>query len=169
MTDLSDLMRDLATRLDDIEDRIADLCEAGDVLLAIELFAEYDGLRTAMGRRTDDLARTIADAMPDRRIEVPGVGVVERRTGKERRAWDWPALLPLVTRRYLDPEQTGEFPTDPMVAVDRMRQMVEDVIGVTPSKGPKITPLRKWNIDPDEFSESKPGRVSLQITRNEAS
>ena len=61
MTDLSDLMRDLATRLDDIEDRIADLCEAGDVLLAIELFAEYDGLRTAMGRRTDDLARTIAD------------------------------------------------------------------------------------------------------------
>ena len=165
-TDLHDALRNLGEQLDPIEDRIADLCTSGAYLHAIELYAEYEALRTAMGRRLDTLANLIADAMPDRRIEVPGVGVVERRQGKERRAWDWDALLPQVTRCYMDPDGTGEFPTDPLIAVDRMQAMAEDVIGLTPSKAPRLSPLRGLGIDPDEFCESKPGRVSLQITRN---
>lgn len=160
-------LRFVGENLDAIEDRIGSLCATGAYLEAIELFAEYEGLRSAMGRRTEDMSKVIAAAMPDRRCEVPGLGVVERRVGKDRTQWDWDALLPKVVRCYLDPDGTGEFPDDPMVAVDRMRTMAEDVIGLTPSKSPKLTPLRAIGIDPDEFCESKPGRVSIQITRNE--
>ncbi len=160
-------LRTLAEHLDDIEDQIVEYA-ATNLPAAVELYAEYEGLRSAMGKRTEDMAKTIAEHMPDRRIEVPGVGVVERRQGKDRKAWDWDPLFRRTVRAYLDPDGTGEFPTDPMVAVDRMRSMVDEVIGLTPSKGPRLAPLRGLGIDPDEYCTSQPGRVSLQITRSES-
>lgn len=165
--DLTDLMRDLATRLDDLEDRLATLIEDGAWLAALELYAEFDGLRSAMGRRNGDLAAMVAEAMPSETAEVPGLGVVQRRRGTDRKAWRWEELLPHTMRAYLDPEGTGEFPSDPHVAAGRVRAMAEEVIGLTPSKGPRVTALRAIDLDPDEFCTTTPGRLSVQITRNE--
>ena len=155
----------LWARLDDIEDAICALCQQDRWIEAAELYAEFEGLRSAMGKRGPTLAETIAETMPAQQVEVPGVGVMTRRRGTVRKAWDWPTLLPKAIRSYLDPDGTGEFPTDPMTAVDRMRAMAEDVIGLTPSKQPRVGALRALDIDPDEYCESTPGRLSVQITQ----
>lgn len=145
-----------------LDDQRAALAEAGDLDALASGLAQLEPIL----RDLRDLARAIEDdvarLMPAKTVEVPGVGVLERRKGTDRRAWDWPSLLPLLIRAYVDPDGTGEMP-DAGEVVARMRELIVDVIGVTPSKGPRVRQLRELGLDPDEWCESSPGRTSVQI------
>lgn len=161
--DALDLLRHGLAQLDD---QRAALAEQGDL---DTLAAGYVALTALLGDLRD-LARAVEDdvarLMPSKRVEIDGLPVLERRRGADRRAWDWDTLLPLLIRLYVDPDGTGEMP-DAVEVIDRMRELIVDVIGVTPSKGPKVTPLKEMGIDPDEYAESKPGRQTVQIHRGQ--
>lgn len=139
-----------------------ELAEDGDYETLVHGLAQLLPLR----RDLSDLLRAVEDdiarLMPSKTVEVEGVGVVERRKGTDRKKWDWDSLLPLLIRLWVDPDGTGEMPAAPEV-VERMKALITDVVGTTPSKGPKVTPLRAAGVDPDEYCESSPGRVSVQI------
>src|SRR5690606_35063999 len=127
------------------------------------LLAEVRAIRQQLTLRERSVEDTLAGAMTTKTLDVEGLGRIEKRRGTDRKAWDWDQLLPRLIRGELNPEGTGELPADPLAAVDAMRRLIVDVIGVTPSKGPKIGGLRARDLDPDEWCESTPGRTTVQI------
>jgi hypothetical protein len=145
-----------------VDDQRQQLAEQGDLdNLArglVQLKTLLGDLRQLSQAVEDDVARL----MPAKRVEVEGVGAIEKRKGTDRKSWQWDDLLPVLVRLYLDPELTGELPSS-SEAVERMRALITEVIGVTPSKGPRLTPLRAAGIDPDEYAETSPGRTTVQI------
>lgn len=124
-----------------------------------------DQLRTLLADLRD-LAQLVeadvANMMPAKTWEVEGVGTLERRTSAVRKSWDWDRLLPTLIRLSIDPEQTGEMPDAPEL-IARFSQLVADVIGVTPSKGPRVAALKSLGLQPDEWCEASPGRTTVQI------
>ena len=116
-------------------------------------------LRILANAVEDDVVALLGD---DRAADVAGLGRIERKRGTDRRAWDWDLLLPRLIRLALDPDDTGEIGTAADV-VQEMRALLVDVIGLTPSRGPRVTPLRAMGLDPDEWCETKPGRTTVQI------
>lgn len=152
----------LRRALAQVDDQRKALAEAGDIEALAHGWNQIRPLLADLKSVTEAIEADLAALMPTKTVEIPGVGVLERRKGQDRKAWDWPELLPLLIRMYVDPDGTGEMP-GPAEVIDRMRELIVDVIGVTPSKSPKVRPLREMGIDPDEFCESKPGRVSVQL------
>lgn len=138
------------------------LVEAGDLHNLAHGLAQIGALLGDLRQLQTAVEADVAALMVDKKVEIDGLGVIERRKGTDRKAWDWPSLLPLLIRSEVDPEGTGELPAAPVV-VEAITRVIVDVIGVTPSKGPKITGLRARGLDPDEWAETSPGRVSVQI------
>ena len=145
-----------------VDDQRKQLAEAGDLDALAHGWNQIRPLLADLRGLADAIEADIAGLMPSKTHEVPGVGVLERRRGTSRKAWDWDQLLPLLIRLHVDPDGTGEIP-GPAEVIDRMRGLIEDVIGVTPSKGPRVRSLRDLGIDPDEYAETSPGRTSIQL------
>ena len=145
-----------------VDDQRKALAEAGDIDSLAHGWNQIRPLLADLRALTEAIEADLARLMPDKLHEVPGVGVLERRKGTDRKAWDWPELLPLLIHLYVDPDGTGEMP-DAGEVMERMKSLIVDVIGVVPSKGPKVTPLKALGVPVDEYCESKPGRVSVQL------
>ena len=91
----------------------------------------------------------LVEAMPSKEMEIPGIGVIQRRSGTARKSWDHQALWRDVTQVLLsDSEGPEDF-------VARLRTVV------TPSW--KVTGLRPLGIDPDEYCEVSYGRRTVQL------
>lgn len=145
-----------------VDDQRQAMAEAGDLDNLARGLAQLRTLVGDLRQLSHAVEDDVARLMPAKRCEVEGVGAIEKRKGTDRKAWKWDDLLPLLVRMYLDPELTGELPSS-SEAVERMRALITEVIGVTPSKGPRLTPLRGLGIDPDEYAETTPGRTTVQI------
>ena len=102
---------------------------------------------------------------PDKLLELPGLPVMERRRGSTRKQWDSDAVLSRVVRHSLDPEGTGEYPTDPLEAVDRVVTGIKAAAPITPSMGWRVTALRSFmeNDELDEYCSTEPGPVRVQV------
>lgn len=145
-----------------VDDQREQLAQAGDLDNLARGLVQLKTLVGDLNQLTRAVEDDVARLMPAKRVEIEGVGAIERRKGTDRKAWKWDDLLPILVRTYLDPDLTGELPSTPE-AVDRMRALIVEVIGVTPSKGPRLTPLRALGIEPDEYAETTPGRTTVQI------
>ena len=111
----------------------------------------------------DTLIRAIEDDtaanMPDKKIALEGVGLLERRASMQRK-WDSEGLLQYLVRDVLDPDRTGE------VDYDRMWDLIEAlkaVIPFTPSLGWRVTALKDRHIPIDNFCEITPARLTVTI------
>lgn len=78
--------------------------------------------------------QALVDVMPDKRLDLDGLPPLERRQGTTRKAWDHDRLVPLVVRLALDPDGTGEFPTDPIDVMDRVVGALTKVYPFTPGR-----------------------------------
>lgn len=108
----------------------------------------------------------IAETMPERRVSVPGVGTVERKAQITRRNWDSEELLrKLVVRALVDPE-TGEIPSSPMDAVERVLSEIRACVPFTGSTAWRVGPLRDRGFDPDEWCEENRDGFSIQFSRD---
>lgn len=137
----------------------SELAEAGDWAALIEGLASLKpllaDLRTLANAIEDDAARL----MPSKREELPGIGVVERKKGTDRKAWQSEDLLRELVLSVSTADENGEKHTDPDELLDRLKAAVP----FTGSLGWRVTALRAMGLDPDEWCETKPGRVSLQF------
>lgn len=158
-----DALRPLRHAVAALDDQRAALAETGDWETLVYGLASLAPLLRDLRDLERAIKSDIAGLLPSKQVTVEGVGVVERRNGgSDRKDWDWERLLPTLIRLYVDPDGNGEVP-EPGEVMDRMRKLIVDVIGVTPSKGPKITPLREMGLDPDEWCASIPKPPSVQI------
>lgn len=167
MSPAIEVLRDLGTRLDDLEDEASDLLGTTGIPALAVLLDEVRSVRQALGLRERAIEDLLTDVMFEDTMEVPGLGVVQRRQGKDRKGWDSEGLLSTVIRRSLDPEQTGELPDLPE-AVERIRIGVLAAAPLTASTGWRVTALKALDLDPDEWCTTSPGRASVQITKADA-
>lgn len=122
--------------------------------LAIGL-VELRAIRQHFTDLIGNVEANVADLMPSKRYEVPGVGVFERRKGTDRKAWRWDEVLNDVLPRLLAKHE-GSY-------LDAVGELMGTVVPLTASNGPRVKPLRDLGLDPDEYAETKPGKVSVQI------
>lgn len=144
-----------------LDDRRAALAEAGDLHRLAEGLAQLRTINGDLQQLARHVEDNVAALMPDKQVEIPGVGVIERRRGTDRRKWQSEDLLRTLIRDELD-DGTGELPS-PAETLDRVLGVVTACMPVTGSLGWRVTALRERGIDPDEWAECTPGRVSVQI------
>lgn len=161
-----DLARWLRAALLVVDKRRDELAAEGDWealahgLAAVKTIA--DDLRALTRALEDDVARLL----PAKRVEVEGLGVIERRRATTRRNWQSLELLDeLIRRAIVDPE-TGSIVTDDVIIRQRIVEILTDTIPFTGSLGWRIVALRDRGIDPAMWCEETPGRETVQIIDN---
>lgn len=132
----------------------------------IDLIAVRKGLSDLIGV----LEETLIECAPwtGDELVVEGLPVMERRYGAERKGWKWDELRTYFRRAVLDPEDSGEAPAPEVVeAVDGLLDLLYAVAPTTPSSDPRVRALRpllnRYGVKVDEFCETKPGKVRIEI------
>jgi len=150
---------------------LAELIEAGDLEAAAYL---YVNVLVRVKQAASDLAREGETALAEFGPwsggvwQPEGLPILEVRQGAERKKVQWEELLPYLRRHVLDPEGVGQFPGDEVVeAVDEAFDVLFRVAPLTGSTKPRVTEiepiLETFERTLDEFCETSPGRVSVQI------
>ncbi len=109
-----------------------------------------------------DAEATLAELMPSKTCELPGLPAFERRQGADRKRWQSADLVSLLVRRGVDPDGTGEVTAEQMRMVDGVVRELTECAPFTGSMGWRVTALKERDIPVDEFCEVSPGRVSIQ-------
>lgn len=136
--------------------------EVGPDLRALaERLSEVRAHRRALADIERDLEQRIADLMEADQVNLDDQITLERRRGSKRTKWQSEDLYrTLSTISAVD--ENGVMRT----AYERFevfRQAVHECIPLVPSLSWRAGALREWGIDPDEFCESEPGRVSVSV------
>jgi hypothetical protein len=87
--------------------------------------------------------------------ELPGVGMVEVKRSKDRKAWDHEALKSRWLNAYT--ASTGGEVTDPA----EVRDALLNVVSIA---GWKVTGLRELDIDADDYCSSLPGTPRVVLS-----
>lgn len=109
------------------------------------------------------LVSRVASLMKDeQRLAVPGVGVVERKSGTQRKAWDHDRILSLVASRAADDaydKETGSIPPLGVVA-QHVAEAVARAAGISYWK---VTVLKELGISANDFCDVTYGLPSILI------
>jgi hypothetical protein len=111
----------IATAAYDLTTIDAFLAKSDDVGDLAHVLASLRDLRNTVAMLCDTAERRLAEAMPDRAVEVPGVGLVERHRKTSRKGWDNEALLRDLKSRLLATED-GE-PLDGPSVLERVQEV----------------------------------------------
>lgn len=139
------------------------LADSGDWQAIAYALPALKALASDLGLLVRAAEQDVAVMMPEKRVELPGLGVLERRKGTDRKQWQSEGLVSALVRSVLDPDGTGEFPADPVAAVDAAVAVLTECAPFTPSMGWRTKALREHGFDPDEWCESTPGRTTVQF------
>lgn len=140
-----------------------------DLDRAISDLAELRSVRKAIADWELVLETYIADSLGRNVTTVEGVGTVQVRYGTDRKAWATHDLLRAVLDSRMPPDCNGEaHPSD-----DGEATVKGEAVRVSPDASrilqvwnlgtPRVTALRERGIDPDEFAETTPGKVTVTI------
>lgn len=145
--------------------RLAD--QADQLAQAEDINALADGLFNLRGFRQEvtDLERHIesrlADVMPADVVNVDDDIVLERRRGNVRKSADWGGIMAAL-RVATAADENGVL-LSPQERAERYAAALEQVAPLTASVPPRAGAMRDRGLNPDEFTESKPGRVSVSV------
>lgn len=119
-------------------------------------------LQRTLGRVQDEIEDRVAALMPDKRTVIDGIGLLERRRSATRTTWYHDQLFAVVAARGSDERQidldTGEALESEAQAVVRA---IRECAGLSYwRKGALVA----RGIDPDQYVESMPGRMKVQVS-----
>lgn len=144
------------------------LASAGDAAGLARVLAALRTARTRLAFIESEVEAALAATMPTAVIAVEGVGVLERRGGRKRTAWDHPRLASLLAartadQRRIDPD-TGEIMARPP---GRLAQDVADeLLACAGLSYWKTGALKARGLDPADFCEEGAGRATVGIRSN---
>jgi hypothetical protein len=128
---------------------------------APEIASELHAVRSqiaALRLREGELVDELAAEMTEDRLEVPELGVFERRRKADRKAWDHEGIRRELWKRAecsVDHE-TGEIESEAEAQVRTVFECARPEW--------RTTALRKYGIDPNEYAEVTYGGYSIQFT-----
>ncbi len=118
---------------------------AADIQELLWLKSQLTQLRDTITEKEN----AIGEAMGGKRVEIPGMGVVERNTRSARKTWNHADIQAAIARvalenRLVDPE-TGEVESVDAAEARLLKECANPAW--------RTTQLRSIGIDPDEYSE----------------
>ena len=154
--DVMAAMNDVLLQADARRAELADARDWQSLAHGLKVLREFKANFDILLRAVED---DVAAHMPEKKIPLEGVGLLERRGANQRR-WDSEGLLQYMVRDVLDPDHTGE------VNYDRMWDLIEALkaaIPFTASLGWRVTALKELGMPVDNFCETIPGRLTVTI------
>lgn len=134
-----------------------DSTSVDDTALAL---ADMVQVKRLAARVYDDIEKHLLSLMDSKRIEVPGVGLVEAKKAVRRSGWRHAELIPVVVARALDErrvdEETGEYEREAEAVARVLRDCISFGAG-------KVTGLRARGIQPDEFCVEDEAHWSVKL------
>lgn len=121
--------------------------------------------RATLAFLESDTETLVAGLMASNVVVIPGVGVLERRGGRKRSAWDHARLASLLAvrvadQRRVDPD-TGEILPRPP---GRLAQdVVDELLACAGLSYWKVGELRARKLDPADYCEEEAGRSTVGI------
>jgi len=155
----------LRVAIADMIDDAAALAESGDWESLIRGLGPLQEVLGDLRLLESSVKQYIADTIPERQVTVEGVGTVERLKKTTRRNWDSEELLrKIVVGALIDPE-TGEIPSSPLEAVDKVMAEVKACVPFTGSTGWRVGALKDRGFDPDEWCEQNTDGYTIKFLR----
>lgn len=130
---------------------------------------ELREVRNALNLWEGELTEVIAEMVGRNTVEVDEVGPVQVRRSTDRKAWDKHSLLRVILDSHRPPNADGElhgsddgqgYVGDELVSCSPDLSRVLDCFNL-PS--PRVTALKERGIDPGEFCESTPGKLTVVV------
>jgi hypothetical protein len=158
----------MATRLGiaQMVDDAKALAEAGDYEALIRGLEPLQQILGDLRILEHAVKNYIADTMPERKVVVSGVGIVERKAKITRRNWDSEELLRKIVVNALVDQETGEIPSSPVEAVHQVVAEIRACVPFTGSTAWRVGALKERGYDPDEWCEENKDGYSIQFTRD---
>lgn len=108
----------------------------------------------------ETIEMNINELLPEKKVALPGVGIIEKRTSSSKK-WESETLLNHIVRECLD-NGTGEItPADVMKLIDVLKK----VLPLTGSLGWRSTALQEVGFDPKAYSDITYGRKTISIKK----
>lgn len=156
-------VRTLALALDDLDPEMQHAIDLGDVEELARLHLSLTESKRRLGVIASAVEQALFDVMPDKRLELPGLPVMEKRSSKTRKDWQSAGLLDrLCDLATVDPATGEVLPVD-RGYVDRLQALLLDCAPFTSSMGWRVSALRSLGFDVDEWCSTGPGRSTVQI------
>lgn len=142
------------------DDRRRELVAAGDWTTLTYGLVELRKIKNDLDALVREVEENIASLLPEKKVVLENLGVIERRTASSRK-WDSEGLLRDLVRSTLDPDSTGEIHVQNVL---NLIDLLKKVLPLTGSLGWRVTPLREHGVAVDDYSETTYGRSTVQIT-----
>lgn len=150
-----------------MSERADALAEAGDWEALITGLAPIQAVLGDLRQLEREVKAHIVDTMPERQVTVEGVGTVERVKKVTRRNWDSAELLRFIVNGALVDSETGEIPSSPVEAVERVMAEIYACAPFTGSTGWRVGALKERGIVVDEWCEENLEDYTLKFIRND--
>ncbi len=136
---------------------------------AIEIAQQLNTVREkikALRAQEAELEESLAAEMPEKLLQVPGVGVFERNKKDDRKAWDHEGVFSSLLAKI----RAGEVKRATLEITEDGEMVEEDDVALTyrvlsSCARPewRVTDLRAYGIQPDEFCVKTPAGYSVKL------
>lgn len=161
-------VRSLRMAIGEMVTDVQSLAEAGDWESLIRGLEPLQQILGDLKILETDVKKHIGETMPERRVHVEGVGSVEKKAKITRRNWDSEELLRKIVVGALVNPETGEIPSSPSGAVDKVMTEVRACVPFTGSTGWRVAALKDRGFDPDEWCEQNMNGYTIVFSRDKS-
>lgn len=121
-----------------------------------------------LGMAEQEVEDELVKVMPGKTYEVNSLGMIEMHTGASRKGWDKEALTDALVHSIAS-QQPNLMDADTGEVVNLL-DFVRDLVTMTTDAATpswKVTGLRKYGIDPDQYCETTWGRKTITTPKLE--
>lgn len=152
-----EMFQQVLVKMDDFR---GDLVAAGDWQGLAHGVTQLMDFKKNLSMLIETIETNINEMLPEKKVVLPGVGIIEKRTSSSKK-WDSEELLNHIVREFLD-TGTGEItPTNVMNLIEALKK----VLPLTPSLGWRSTALQEIGFDPKSYSDVTYGRKTISIKK----
>lgn len=147
--------------IDDLAKQAELLANRGDLHSLADGLHGIRGVKRAFSDLERHVENLVADTMTQDVVNLDDEVILERRRGKDRRQWQSEEILKTLYAQSAA-DENGEV-VDPYVWLDRFYSAVKACVPLTGSLSWRAGALREHGLDPDQWAEVSPGRVSVKV------
>jgi len=136
------------------------LADAGDWQALTRGLAAFRDMKANLDVLIRAIEDDVAANLPDKKVVLDGVGMIERRSTTSRK-WESENLLQHLASRTVQPDGNGMVTSAQLF---EFIQLLRAALPFTASTGWRVTALRDNGIDVDNFSDTTYGRQTITIS-----